>query len=348
MPKNEFPTKWHVAELKKRNFNTIMLMAGVMGESKEFSVDDRLRLAKYFVDAGFKLILWTNAAPKKRGVAAVAETHRRFRDELGEELLGNVIGWYYLDEIASFWETQYNIKIADIASGYRAAKAVDPDRLLFINWNQATVMEGQKFFAEDGATDLYSLDCYPYGESSVNYGALVKFERAASAVGYRIDDASLPGIMWLQTYSFYEGLREPMPVEYRNNVYMGLVNHVSGYMNWLGCTENGDLWDEMGRAYGTALKWLEMTVRPGAKRLMKGKMGNIAYALWERGDGGHALVAANTSYSPQKEALSFGAEFGKSHELIGGEGTLSIGNRGTLTVSLPVAGSAAWFIGVKR
>lgn len=344
-PKNEFPTEWHIAELKKRNFNTIMFTPGTMGGSKGFTVDERRRLLKYFADAGFKLVLWANAAPMKRGVAAVAESHRHFRDELGEELLGNVIGWYYLDEIASFWETQYNIKMADIAPGYRAAKAVDPYRLLFINWNQANCMVGQKFLAEDGATDLYSLDCYPYGESSVNYGALVKFERAASAIGCRIDDASLPGIMWLQTYSFHEGLREPMPVEYRNNVYMGLVNHVSGYMNWLGCTENGDLWDEMGRAYGTALKWLEMTVQPGAKRLSKGKVGNIAYALWERGDGGHALVAANTSYSLQEETLSFGAEFGKSHELIGGEGTLSIGNRGTLTVSLPVAGSAAWFIG---
>ena len=55
---------------------------------------------------------------------------------------------------ALFWEKEYNIKMADIAPGYRAAKAVDPDRLLFINWNQSTVMEGQKFFAEDGATDL--------------------------------------------------------------------------------------------------------------------------------------------------------------------------------------------------
>ena len=151
--------------------------------------------------------------------------------------------------------------------------------------------------------------------------------------------------MWLQTYSSHEGLREPMPTEYRNNVYMGLVNHVSGYMNWLGCPENGDLWDEMGRAYGTALRWLEMTVQPGAKRLAKGKIGNIAYALWERGNGGHALVAANTSYSPQKETLSLGAELGKSSELIGGEGNLSIGNSGMLAVSLPVAGSAAWFIG---
>jgi hypothetical protein len=129
---------------------------------------------------------------------------------------------------------------------------------------------------------------------------------------------------------------------------MGLVNHVSGYMNWLGCPENGDLWDEMGRAYGAALRWLEMTVQPGAKRLAKGKVGNIAYALWERGNGGHALVAVNTTYSHQKETIQFGADFGKSLELIGGEGTITVGDGGTLDISLPVAGSAAWFIDARK
>ena len=346
--KNEPPAEWHVAELKKRNFNTIMFTPEVLGGSFGFSAGERLRRVKYFADAGFKFVFWTNADIRNGGVASVAESHRQYCKELGEELLGNVIGWYYLDEIAPvYWETHFNVKESDIALGYRADKAVDPDRLHFINWNSSNVTEGQKFFAEDGATDIYSLDSYPYG-NSVNYGALASFERAANAIGCRIDDASLPGIMWLHTYSSHEGLREPMPVEYRNNVYMALVNHVSGFMNFIGCPENGDLWDEMGRAYGTARKWLEMTVQPGAKRLVKGKVGNIAYALWERGGGGYALVAANTSYSPQKETLSFGAELGKSLELIGGEGSLSIGNGGALTVSLPVAGSAAWFIGARK
>ena len=345
LPRNMPPTDWHVVELKKRNFNTIMFTPEVMGGIYKFSVDERRQLMKFFTDAGFKFVIWPYSDVRKGGIASVVEALHRHCTELGEELLGNVVGWYYLDEIAPvYWEMHFKIRESDIAPGYSAYKAIDPDRLVFINWNSSNVTEGQKFFAEDGATDLYSLDSYPYCDS-INYGALAAFERAANAIGCRIDDASLPGIMWLQTYSFHEGLREPMPVEYRNNVYMGLVNHVSGFMNFIGCPENGDLWDEMGRNYGTALKWLEMTVQPGAKRLAKGKTGNIAYALWERGDGGHALIAVNTTYSPQKETLSFGAEFGKSLELIGGEGNLDIGKGGALAVSLPVAGSAAWFIG---
>ena len=341
----DMPTEWHISELKKRNFNTILFTMETFGPRFGYTPDDRRRLLRIFADAGFRFILWTNADIKKSGTFAVAEAHRKYLGELGAELLDRVVGWYYLDEIAPvFWEKHFNIRESDIAPGYRADKAVDPDRLHFINWNCSNVVEGQKFFAEDGATDLYSLDCYPY-RNSINYGALAAFEMAANAIGHRIDNASLPGIMWLQTYSYQEGLREPMPVEYRNNVYVGLVNHVSGFMNFIDRPENGDLWDEMGRAYGTALKWLEMTVQPGAKRLSKGKVGNIAYALWERGDGGYGLVAVNTSYSPQKETLSFGVEFGKSNELIGGEGNLSIGKTGTLAVSLPVAGSAAWFIG---
>ena len=344
----DMPTEWHISELKKRNFNTILFTMETFGPRFGYTPDDRRRLLRIFADAGFRFILWTNADIKKSGTFAVAEAHRKYLGELGAELLDRVVGWYYLDEIAPvYWEKHFNIRESDIAPGYRADKAVDPDRLHFINWNCSNVVEGQKFFAEDGATDLYSLDSYPY-RNSINYGALAAFERAANAIGHRIDNASLPGIMWLQTYSYQEGLREPMPVEYRNNVYVGLVNHVSGFMNFIGCPENGDLWDEMGRAYGTALKWLEMTVQPGAKRLSKGKVGNIAYALWERGDGGYGLVAVNTSYSPQKETLSFGVEFGKSNELIGGEGNLSIGKTGTLAVSLPVAGSAAWFIGEWR
>ena len=339
----KLPTPWHIAELKKRHINVIRINNRPFSPIYGYTPEDRRRLFRIFADAGFKFF-FGGSTDRKEGVFAPAETHRRWLAELEQDVVDNIIAWMDFDEIAPFWEPFFNVKESDFAPGYRADKLNDPDRLHFTNWNWTNVTEGQKFFAEDGATDLYSLDCYPYGRS-IDYGALSVFEQAANAIGHRIDDASLPGIMWLQTYSWIEGLREPMPVEYRNNVYMGLVNHVSGFSNFNGCPENGDLWDEMGRAYGTALKWLEMTVQPGAKRLSKGKVGNIAYALWERGDGGYALVAVNTTYSPQKEAISFGADIGKSIDLIGGEGNLDIGTGGRLGISLPVAGSAAWFIG---
>ena len=132
-----------------------MFTPEVLGGSFGFSAAERLRLVKYFADAGFKFIFWTKADIKKGGVASVAESHRQYCKELGEELLGNVIGWYYLDEIAPvYWETHFNVKESDIALGYRADKAVDPDRLHFINWNSSNVTEGQKFFAEDGADEV--------------------------------------------------------------------------------------------------------------------------------------------------------------------------------------------------
>lgn len=338
----DLPTAWHIDQLRSHNFNTVMLMPEMWADwAKCGNAETRLKTMRAFADAGFRFIVWTGVSMDK-GLLGVTDARTGHIREL-EAFKDRILGWYYVDEIGPFWETQFGLKPSDFAEGYRRIKAVDPARLHFINWGWTNISDGMPFYAEEGATDLYSLDCYPYTQAHYGYGALQIHERAARILNGRTRSAFMPGIMWLQTYGTQEGYREPMPVEYRNNVYVGLVNHVVGYMNFIGCPEHKDLWDEMGRSYGTALRWLRMTARPGSACLRRGRQGEISFALWKDGLGGFSLVAANTLYAPQEERLTLPADLdGLAPTCIGGEGRVAASD-GALEVALPAAGSAAWF-----
>ena len=340
----ELPTAWQIAELKSHSFNTIMPMPEMYSvHNKRMTPAFRAATMKAFADAGFKFIVWAaGEAIKQNGIPGLVEQRKVYIDELAA-FKKDIVGWYYVDEIGPFWEKAYNIRLEDFSKGYHAMKDYDPARLHFINWNWTGISENVPWYAEKDATDLYSLDCYPYSNNLYGYGALATFERGAQLLYGRVCERRLPGIMWLQTYNYQEGTREPMPVEYRNNVCIGLINRVSGFMSFIGRPENKDLWDEMGRSYAAALKWLDMTAAPGSRLLARGRDGSVSYALWKDGRGGHALVAANTRYAP--ETLTFTADEppGGVPERIGGEGVLSLDGK-TLKVELPVAGSAIWFI----
>jgi len=341
---DKIPTDWHIGELKKRNFNTVMIPNElyVLWDTRNSS-EMRRTIAKKFTDAGFKLLIWSACGNlKEEGMMkAVVDYRKRHIDELAE-FKKDILGWYYLDEIGANWEKSFGVKLEDYPKGYRAIKDYDPARLHFINWNHTGCTVGTKYFAEDGATDIYSLDCYTYS-CKPNFGSLSAFEIGTSTLRSRMDDTHLPGIEWLQTYAYQEGIREPHQLEYRNNVYVALVNNVTGYMHFIDVPEHKELWEGMGEAYGTALKWLGMTVEPGSRLVRRGRQGQISYALWERGSGGHAFIAANTLYAPQTEAIVFTVELGSSVETVGGEGALESNGR-SLSVALPTAGSAAWFI----
>ena len=340
----ELPTAWQIAELKSHNFNTIMPMPEMYSAyNKLMTPAFRVATMKAFADAGFKFIVWAaGSAIKQSGIAGLVEQRKVYLDELAA-FKKDIVGWYYVDEIGPSWEKTYNIRLEDFSKGYHAMKDYDPARLHFINWNWTGIAENTPWYAEKDATDLYSLDCYPYSNNLYGYGALATFERGAQLLCGRVCEQRLPGIMWLQTYNYQEGTREPMPVEYRNNVCIGLINRVSGFMSFIGRPENKDLWDEMGNSYALALKWLEMTARPGAEEVRRGREGSVSYALWKDGHGGHALVAANTRYAPETLTLTSDAPLGGTIERIGGEGDLSADGK-TLKVELPVAGSAIWFV----
>jgi len=345
----KLPTAWQIDELKRHNFNTIMPMPELYKiYAKPDAPQYRCAVMKAFADAGFKFLVWAPTGElTKRGIPALVEQRKLYIDEFAA-FKKDIVGWYYVDEIGPFWEKTWGIKIADYAKGYRAMKDYDAGRLHFINWNWTGLSEGQPWYGEKDATDLYSLDCYAYSTDLYSYGALTKFERGMQLLHGRIRETSLPGIVWLQTYSYQEGTREPMPVEYRNNVCIALINRASGLMNFIGCPDHKDLWDEMGRDYGFALKFLAMTARPGAEMIAKGKQGSVSYALWKDGAGGYALVAANTLYAKQEEKVEVkgrGQGWGGGRvELIGGEGELKIGKDGSLEIDLPTAGSAVWFL----
>ena len=343
---SRIPTQWHIEELRKHNFNTILLMPELYVDwIKSNSPEIRKNVAKAFADAGFKIIIWGDGPKNFNGIQSMVDVRKSQIAELAA-YDDAIIGWYFVDEIGPNWEKQFNLKEPDFAKGYRQLKDYSPYNLHFINWNWTGINEGQKWYASEDSTDIYSLDCYPYCWN-INFGALETHERAAEIAGNRSRLDFLPGIIWLQTYSYHEGLREPHQKEYRNNVYVSLINNQVGFMNFIGRPESNDLWDGMGKAYGEALKWLNMTAGKGAEQVNSGKRGSIVYSLWKAADNSYWFVCANTSYSNERAELDFNSTLarpfaGKIH-LEGGSGKLKLDGK-ALSVELGIAESAMWRI----
>ena len=335
------PTEWQIQELRRMSFNTIQIMPEMWRRDET----TRMKAIDAFTNAGFKIMLWCvepETLGKGKGVDPFIASRKQSIDKMGNHPA--LIGWYLFDEIApDHWEKQFGIKEPDFKKAYDAIKAHDPYKLHYINWNHTGLSEDRKFYGGDGTTDLYAVDIYAFSHG-VNFGALEAFAKASDIVRKRGEVDFLPSIVWFQTYSYAEGLREPHQIEYRNNVFVSLINDYVGMMHFIGRPDANELWEGMGNSYKTASEWFAMTTGQDSRRLARGKEDTVLYALWKAADGSYHLIAANTCYMEKKVKLDFSGvmkeDFNGSVVVIGGKGDVSVDGK-TLDVELPIAGSVA-------
>jgi hypothetical protein len=268
------PPDWYVADVANHGINTLLVYprAEANGDLHFEELDAVLRVAAKY---GLNVIVGPPVAgPKndswKSQLDRYCELVRRFRNS------PVIIGWFVADE--PYAPTLHKNDLTDI---YDRVKAIDPYRLAFINWVSDDISDtvGVEPHGSLAASDLYSIDYYPFGNSR------------NSLEGYTLDTiralrtgalAGRPGHSWLQLYGTQDANREPTGDELN---YMAYVNLLYGgdYSYWQTKSNAKPTWDRL-RKINEEIKVLTnlLMLNPSASELKAPTlMGHYLYSAWK-------------------------------------------------------------------
>ena len=133
-----------------------------------------------------------------------------------------IIGWWIVDE-----PQEPTLQPGDLQGIYDDFRALDPDRLIYINWNFADIKTIAGIEPHGGlqATDIYSTDFYPFTNypTSISKGNLESYAiETIRALRTARMHGSL-GHSWLQLFGTLTAYREPTFVELRNMAYLNFI-----------------------------------------------------------------------------------------------------------------------------
>jgi hypothetical protein len=268
------PPEWYFADVVDHGINALLFYprADPNGSLNVRDLDAVLKLAeKYSV----KVIVGPPVAGQanstwKPQLDRYSNLVRRYRDS------PVIIGWFAIDEPQA-WTLRKN----DLVDIYNEIKAVDPYRLVFVNWGSDDVPAavGVQPHGTLAATDLYSIDYYPFSNSKTSLENYTLRTIRARRTGML---AGLPGHSWLQLYGYLDVIREPTGDELN---YMAYVNLLYGgnYSYWQVKSNAKSTWDRVGKTNGEirALTNLLM-LNPNAYELKAPTLtGQYLYSAWK-------------------------------------------------------------------
>jgi hypothetical protein len=210
----------------------------------------------------------------------------RYADLVGK-YRGNraIIGWFVVDEPQA-WTLHKN----ELAGIYDRIKALDPHRLVFINWSSDDVSAriGAEPPGSLSATDLYSIDYYPFGSSKNSLEDYTLRTIRALRTGQR---TGRPGHSWLQLYGYLDVNREPTGDELN---YMAYVNLLYGgnYSYWQTKSNAKPTWDRVRRINEEAgMLTKELMLNPAASELKTPTLaGHYLYSAWRTAADSYLIV----------------------------------------------------------
>lgn len=210
-----------------------------------------------------------------------------------------IIAWYLLDEMDTRWEETFGYREADIEALRDAVRAADPYRPAYINFNHLWKTEP---FGKLQATDIISLDQYPFGEPiAMDLDKLVPAPR-------QINDLSRgrqPSFIWIHgSYGPPEIPREPRPYEMRVQGWLYLVYGTRGLGYWSGRPLNPELWQEHQDLNRACVFLSENAFGPPTARPLKQAVQKerIHYAVWVNGAKGY-VFGVSTADTPLAFAI---------------------------------------------
>jgi hypothetical protein len=196
-----------------------------------------------------------------------------------------IIGWFAVDEPQA-WTLRRN----DLVDIYNAVKAIDPYRLVFINWGSddvpATV--GIEPHGTLAATDLYSIDYYPFANSKTSLENYALRTIRAQRTGM---PAGRPGHSWLQLYGYLDVNREPTGDELNFMAYVNLL-YGGNYSYWQTKSNAKPTWDRVGKI-NEEIKALTniLMLNPGASELRAPMLvGHYLYSAWKTEEESYLIV----------------------------------------------------------
>ena len=187
-----------------------------------------------------------------------------------------IIGWFAIDEPQA-WTLREN----ELAEIYKVIKALDPYRLVFINWGSDDVPAaiGTEPHGSLAATDLYSIDYYPFANDRTGLEIYALRTIRALRTGML---AGRPGHSWLQLYGYLDAIREPTGDELNFMAYINLL-FGGNYSYWQIKSNAARTWDRLRKinVEMAALTTL-LTLNPEASnRIAPTLSGHYLYSEWE-------------------------------------------------------------------
>ena len=277
------PPEWYVSDIADHGINTLLVYprSEANGDLHFEELNAVLGLAAKY---GLKVIVGPPVAgPKndswKSSLDRFYDLVRRFRAS------PVIIGWFIVDEPYA-----PSLHKNDLAGIYDRVKAIDPYRLAFVNWVSDDISDtvGVEPHGSLAASDLYSIDYYPFGYSKNTLEGYTLDTIRALRTGAL---AGRPGHSWLQLYGSLDAFREPTGDELN---YMAYVNLIYGgnYSYWQTKSNAKPTWDRL-RKINNEIKVLTnlLMLNPSASELKAPTlMGHYLYSAWKTETDSYLIV----------------------------------------------------------
>src|SRR5579863_4146898 len=277
------PPEWYFSDIVEHGINTLFFYPreDANGSLNTTEMDAALSLAEKH---GLKVIVGPPVAGQKNeSWKPLLDRYCALVDKYRNSPA--IIGWFVVDEPQA-WTLRKN----DLVDIYNAVKAIDPYRLVFINWGSddvpATV--GTEPHGTLAATDLYSIDYYPFanGKTSLENYALrtIRAQKTGMLAGR-------PGHSWLQLYGYLDVNREPTGDELNFMAYVNLL-YGGNYSYWQTKSNAKPTWDRLGRI-NEEIRMLTNTLmlNPDASELRAPTLiGHYLYSAWKAEEDSYLIV----------------------------------------------------------
>ncbi len=339
--------EWQYAAIKEKGFNTIIAISRKGNEALQKGDIDGA--AKYFKEnfdiiakQGFKIIWWLHAGvPSKDLVQTLAAAEKienlieRFKDYSG------IIGWYVADE-----PDKANVSDEALQKYYQTIKKSSADCPVFINYNWCGINEGSLPVGGHGSTDLMFLDVYPFSDWGID-APLEKYAYSTWLGNKIAAERSRTQMMWLQTYGYCDGLREPNAQEYENMVWQSLIFGTRGLACFTERPMSKSLWEREGVVHAKIKKMEGIMFANDFKGIASPKAVKVGvnHAIWSSG-GKYYLLFANQKYESFPFVIDLktlcGREFKTAEDFFGGD-KIEIKN-GILNIQAAPAATGTYII----
>jgi len=268
------PPEWYFADIVNHGINTLLFYpaAEADGRLKFGELDKVLRLAERY---SVKLIIGPPVAGQKNDswrslLDRYSDLVSKYRDNSA------IIGWFVVDEPQAS-----TLRKNDLVGIYDELKAIDPYRLVFVNWNSDDVPArvGVEPHGTLAATDLYSIDYYPFMNGKTNLETYTLRTVRALRTGML---NGTPGHSWLQLYGSLDAIREPTGDELNYMAYVDLL-YGGNYSYWQTKSNAKPTWDRMGKT-NEEIRALttKLMLNPNASELKPPSLfGRYLYSAWK-------------------------------------------------------------------
>ena len=254
----------------------------------------------------------------------------------------SILGWYIMDEPCKEAETEQELR-----DYYQAIKRVAGNRPVFINYNWCGMSEGVEPWGGEASTDLSCLDVYPFSGWGIN-APLEKYAYYTWLANSKAGRKGRVQIMWLQTYGYADGLREPSPDEFENMVWQSLIFGTRGFAYFTERPASSALWKREGELHAKIKRLEDIMLAPDHKETIPSTHPadeDVNSVVWQAG-GRHYLLLANPKYEKRVITISLktlcGKEFKTARPLFGGD-PIALDD-GVLRIDMPPAATGTYIL----